>query len=110
MAFHVGQKVVCIDDRPSGTSQPCCLKRGTIYTVRALGSCPVTGRPSICLEEIIHPIHPTWRVEWAYLQERFRPVVDQRTDISIFRRMLNPTGPTKEPAQRHPSSEGLRQR
>lgn len=81
--FHVGQLVVCIDDKepvhPLAT--PGCmdgLTAGRIYTVRELsGPTWLDGRPTIKLEEIVREPDDGY---WAH---RFRPVRD--TSIEIFR-------------------------
>lgn len=86
MTFHVGQRVVCVNDR----TDPGCewwpgekLTVGMVYTVSDTGLSE-RSRPSIKLFELrrTSPWH-----EW-YHTERFRPVHD--TDISIFTAMLNP--------------------
>jgi hypothetical protein len=99
MTFHVGQKVVCVDDDPrsflhagapgvrfSGDLNG--LKKGAVYTVRAFGRYP--AYPDILcvwLEEIIRPT--AFFDEPAYVAARFRPVVERKSDISIFTAMLN---------------------
>lgn len=67
--------------------------RGSIYTVRdaRFGK---SGRQHIRLVEIVNPAaefcdappqEPWW---WA---EAFRPIVERKTDISIFTKMLKPS-------------------
>ena len=34
--FHVGQQVVCVDDRPFKDGTPCCFTRGRIYDIEAI--------------------------------------------------------------------------
>lgn len=92
MTFRVGQKVACIKAasiipyiRPHDTVN------GRIYTVRDVYACPATGKPALRFEEHINPIHPTYGVECGYFAERFRPVVERKTSISIFTQMLNPS-------------------
>lgn len=94
MTFHVGQQVVCVDDRLfncEGKVRPVCLR--AVYTIRAVrtfhhGGTEYTG---VHLDEIVNEPRPCVLgvVEWYYSPTMFRPVV--KTDISIFTAMLNPT-------------------
>lgn len=100
MTFHVGQKVVCIYGdwsvgwRTVGT--PNLPAKGAVYTIRALmrwrfGSGDT--QLACLLEEIRNPTmdwqdgdigeHPFW-------VEHFRPIVEKKTNISIFEKMLTP--------------------
>ena len=98
MAFHVGQKVVCVDDifSPSWLMAPNLPKRGHLYTIREclIHDFPADGpTPCILLNEVRND-----RRRWAsgrvyeppFWTERFRPVVERKTSISIFIRMLTP--------------------
>lgn len=95
--FHVGQKVVCVNDDPGYSSVPGNLldglKANTIYTVR--GEVHLTnGDRCIYLNEIVRPLEPAPRYgvrELPYLAARFRPIVDKKTDISIFQEMCKDT-------------------
>jgi hypothetical protein len=95
--FTVGQKVVCIDgSAPSrdvkfslGSRYP---DDGKIYTIR---ECLIWGgSPAVRLQEIVNPklnfIHEGFS-EQAFSPERFRPVIQRKTDISIFKAMLTPS-------------------
>ena len=79
--FRVGQKVVCINDvdgdakSPYGMGYANGLRKGEIYTVIAI-------RSSDCID-----VDRITRGGW--FADRFRPVVDRKTDISIFTEMLN---------------------
>lgn len=97
MNFRVGQKVVCVDDDWSRLSQVhrCCApnrpSRGNTYTIRAM-SYVVDGRQTVLLEEIKNGI-VEWKAPWgkqepAFYIGRFRPLVEKKTDISIFTEML----------------------
>jgi hypothetical protein len=97
--FYVGQKVVCInakDDVFPGTTEPwnvaCDIPtEGTIYTVRATGII-FNGLPGLKFHEIIWRglVRGLFRDDDWYWAERFRPVVERKTDISIFVKMLTP--------------------
>jgi hypothetical protein len=98
MAFHIGQKVVCIDADPTfinqhGNLDMDGLTKGCVYTIRAIGEAPFWGGTSIWLEEIHRSIEPLWMQlgEMPYDVRRFRPVVEKKTDISIFTAMLTPS-------------------
>jgi hypothetical protein len=92
--FHVGQKVVCVDAdpctyTPAGVGDLDGLTRGEIYTIRRIGESPFwSGTPNVWLVEISRPLF--FGGEPGYHTGRFRPVVERKTDISIFQAMLNP--------------------
>ncbi|MGE0290387.1 MAG: hypothetical protein AB7I42_25070 [Bradyrhizobium sp.] len=93
--FHVGQKVVCVDDqghhapwRPVSTRGLDGLKRGRVYTVRAVGRYHMVA--CIWLVEIERAVdaeHPHLG-EPGYAPIRFRPLREKKTDISVFKEML----------------------
>lgn len=94
MTFHVGQQVVCVDEKlgaASGILLPVTLR--AVYTIRATHTITWLGCEYIGLhfDEIVNVPHPSafGVVEWYYNSIQFRPVV--KTDISIFTAMLNPT-------------------
>jgi len=82
--FHVGQKVVCINDENTVS-----VEVGKVYTIKTLIDCDLPTRVG------------TWEggltlVEASpnpgtigFARSRFRPVVTRKTDISIFTSMLN---------------------
>ena len=88
--WHVGQRVVCVDDTPltllrivSGT-----LKKRDVYTIRDIIE-SVGNHPSevgLILEEI-EVIGP-WR-KCGFRPRRFRPVVRFKNDISVFTSILD---------------------
>jgi hypothetical protein len=93
MTFRVGQKVVCVDADFSmygGKAPPNLPVEGGTYTLR--GS--VTNGLCIWwrLGEISNPTRDTELgiMEPAFAARRFRPVVERKTDISIFKKMLRP--------------------
>lgn len=90
--FQVGQRVICIDDdfhqrfpEDVGTIFPV---KGQIYTVRSVEL--TRYGPAITLVEIINvdQLYEDGFGELNFLPRRFRPVVERKTDISIFTRML----------------------
>ncbi len=101
--FRVGQKVVLVDDSTRGEGLPAKVfgfavpRRGEVYTVRFVGTVGF-GRKSVLLLEEINNHHAAMMlglvIEPALAADRFRPVVERKTDIEIFRRMLNTTPET----------------
>lgn len=88
-AFHVGQKVVCIDDSIGLDGSAAPIEEGRIYTIRG-----VTKGHSVRGEGIgllFEEIPPLPAFPKGYIHSRFRPVVERKTDISIFTDMLNKT-------------------
>ncbi|WP_291869712.1 hypothetical protein [Bradyrhizobium sp.] len=89
MAFRVGQKVVCIVDGWPPIPSVVWPSKGGIYTVREMLG--VGEEPSLRLYEIQNPIVEYSNVsprEVAFVIWAFRPLVDSKTDISIFTAML----------------------
>lgn len=96
--FHVGQKVVFVDD--SGISDPKIVGnkygfvfpvKGSVYTVRAIVTSDYTGKVLLLLVEIDNREQAKatdWHKEPGVESDRFRPVIERKTDISIFTDML----------------------
>jgi hypothetical protein len=80
MTFHVGQKVVCVDaslpQNPWHCQYPLVLRK--IYTVHGHAQTQ-PSRPA-CMA-----VDGSGRV-WECF--RFRPIVERKTDISVFTAML----------------------
>lgn len=87
MAFHVGQKVVCVDARAiepftGAHGMLGDLALGSIYSVASISR---DGNGVVLhLNEILRPSNK------GYYAVRFRPVIERKTDISIFTAMLTP--------------------
>lgn len=88
MNFRIGQKVVCIDAKHLPGMRPDIpIVAGEIYTIRWIGI--LRGVPMVRVEEHFRP--NSWpEPDIPMLAERFRPVVEKKTDISIFTEMLKP--------------------
>lgn len=98
--FHVGQKVVCVRDEwitLAGESTP---KAGVIYTIRNIEAADA-GEDGVYLQlvEIVNAPRPyiDGHKESAFWSLGFRPVVERKTDISVFTEMLK-TAPETVPA------------
>lgn len=94
-SWHVGMKVVLIDDNwgprhdiARGVVNPV---KGVVYTVRSV-QMALSGFVCITLNEIRNPIlqYRSSIGERLYRAYRFRPVQTRQTDISIFTAMLSP--------------------
>lgn len=95
MTFHVGQKVVCIEGEFDQAALAISLgvalpTKGVIYTIRNFED--RGDEPCLRLIEIVNPKimhHGDIFDEPAYANDCFRPLVEKKTDISIFTAMLN---------------------
>jgi hypothetical protein len=96
MAFHPGQKVECVA-KPryspwehismwiEGTGDRAVI--GAVYTVSNVYVAH-DGEEMIELHELPQPETRSWYA--GYLAHCFRPLTEQKTDISVFVRMLTP--------------------
>lgn len=93
--FYVGQKVVCVDDEAFESDGIKRLIAGRIYTIRdmPLDIGPIgweapnyKGSGFIRLAGIFRGGSDT-----PYSLGRFHPIVESKTDISIFTAMLSPS-------------------
>lgn len=95
--WKVGDKVVCVDDRPSGLPGTDAdldgLRRGSVYTIRSIGQVPgyhpAAGLIVINLTEIHRRVRGSSNNEIGFDARRFRPVQTRKTDISQFTAMLH---------------------
>lgn len=88
MTFHVGQKVECIKAVHPEWDEPPFLTVGGVYTIENVYE-PVEGQCALELVELPQPgnalVFPGFRAE------HFRPIVERKTSIEVFERMLNPS-------------------
>lgn len=95
--FHVGQRVVCL--RSGWKPQVCWLcapEVGEEYIIRTIDD--YSGRPGLRFHWLINPpfdfrdgfIEPAFVATNLDGSLNFRPVVERKTDISIFTALLNP--------------------
>lgn len=99
VSFHVGQKVVCIDAKNTTWRRKKFLglfsylvwsselEEGNVYTVTQVfyGHDPLSGREGMAVTVAEAPNLPGS----GFRVTRFRPLVERKTDISIFTSMLN---------------------
>lgn len=96
MGFHVGQKVVCIkrgkweSSHPEGRvpkseTQPVF---GRVYTIREIEPFIIDGYQGLLFEEIFNPLGES-PLEVCFNASRFRPIIERKTDISIFTKILD---------------------
>jgi hypothetical protein len=87
--FHVGQKVACIAlaASPYGEAVP---QVGSVYTIREVCDGQELG-PCYRLIEIANPPmdYSDGHRECDFTHRLFRPVIDRKTDIAIFQRILD---------------------
>jgi hypothetical protein len=82
MVFYVGQKVVCVDAKPRKFKPK--LIEGNIYTIVGFSKKSKDGTV------FLHEVKAEHEDEgWGFYRDRFRPVVEKKTNISIFEAMLN---------------------
>lgn len=86
--FRVGQKVVCVDAGPTDAGLPSILTKDAVYTIASIKE--FWGGLGVRLIEITLPDYAPRHVN-AWKAERFRPVVERKTDISVFTQLLKPT-------------------
>lgn len=86
MAWRVGMKVVCVDASDRGFTMASwgadIPVEGEIYTVLDVLDC--YGIEGLLLKEIRNT--PDWM--YAYNSDRFRPLVERKTDISFAHEIL----------------------
>lgn len=88
--FNVGQKVVCIWDGWNFSVSVIWPLKGKIYTIREIECSDFDGF-YLRFIEITNPIiaYPDGRIEEeAFTSNFFRPLIERKTDISIFHKIL----------------------
>jgi hypothetical protein len=89
MTFRVGQKVVRVAGVQVSDVPPPPLN--TPVTVSNVYMTPVG---ELAVEILEYPAPETDEYFAGFAAEKFRPVVERKTDISIFQRMLSPNKET----------------
>jgi len=93
--FVVGQKVVCVYDHfytedceilgISGFQLPAL---GEILVIRDILLDEIFQSPSLLFEGLTNPLHPYFKCEFGFTPRAFRPLVEKKTDISVFQKVL----------------------
>lgn len=95
MKFHVGQKVVCVDASRTWLGKRVPLRHNTIYTIGRVNSwTDPDGDYGVSVLEVAAPDDDYHLPEFKAC--RFRPVTDNRTDISVFTALLKPQRQTED--------------
>ncbi len=97
--FHIGQKVVAVKraDIPKPIVEGVArITAGSVLTIRAIQTmmrCVGEVQTGLIFEEIRNEvINTSWGLfEFDYDYRFFRPIAERKTDISVFRAMLNPS-------------------
>jgi hypothetical protein len=90
MTFRVGQKVVCVDASVGKNIAIKLLVVGHVYTIKRISHGYSDGGYGLHMAELPELYSALGQtIGWAF--DRFRPIVERKTDISIFTAMLNPT-------------------
>lgn len=97
--FHVGQKVVCIFPGPwiNSRGESFIVDTpilNTVYTIRGFLDIKGIDLLGVYLNEITNPeidcgLLYGW-LEPAWLHSNFRKIIERKTDISVFQKMLTP--------------------
>lgn len=98
--FQIGQKVVCVAETSCGGYGDEILPVvGAVYTVRGIdlnrSGCKCPTGLWLCEIRNKERYYTDGLDECSFASDRFRPLIERKTDISIFKKMLTPT---KEPA------------
>lgn len=102
--FHVGQKVCLARQFSQGELSRAAVDsvalpvKGMVYTIRAFDDqTSVGGGLGLWICEVVNPPHWTNGIEPSFWVDLFEPVVERKTDISIFTDILK-TSKQKVPA------------
>lgn len=88
MAFHVGQKVVCVDDSPSSKGVVPKVVKGRVYTIISFEGTDAWGDEGYLVAEAEPSKAQGHR--YGFRGNRFAPYQERKTDISVFTEMLKP--------------------
>lgn len=100
MTFRVGQKVVCVKEpsRDPLNTNEVVPTLGNIYTIRSIAE--YIGGTGVRVFEIVNApcLYADGFMEVAFAAFCFRPLVERKTDITIFHRILDEAS-TKSPSK-----------
>ena len=86
--FHIGQHVVCVDDKPCGGKvyDLAGIRRGSVYTVRAVATDYEFSQGVESAVWLVEVERFQYFADPPFAAARFRPVVESKIDI--FRALL----------------------
>lgn len=87
--FYVGQKVCCVYINPQDGETGPRARIGAVYTIAEIFASESDGEEMLQFKEMRFDGDLWFEPGWP--ARNFRPVVDRKTDISIFKAMLNPS-------------------
>lgn len=101
--YYEGQKVVCVNDHFEARHHPKCTgliwpNDGAVYTIRSFEAIKNSYGKDVVILRFTEFSNPA--IKWAnislpiepgYARHRFRPLQKRKTDIQIFKAMLNPS-------------------
>jgi hypothetical protein len=95
MPFHLGQKIICVNDKwlaPFGLVPPILPKKGAVYHFAGVDVAPGKLGGYLFVAEIPKEqnIPPFFSVTVGYGAWHFRPLDERQTDISVFQKLILP--------------------
>ena len=95
--FHIGQRVICVDAKGTHVLEIAELQERAIYVVRWTGS--MADFKYYCDSEKYAPNEAGVRItgivrgteDFPFAAWRFRPLIERKTDISVFEEILRST-------------------
>lgn len=100
--FRVGQKVVCVDASDQ-FNRKFPVTKSKIYTIQAIvEAIDFKGDGGACafLYDLGRDVCPIMGEQMPFALRRFRPIVERKTDISVFTEMLRrESAPSSLPAE-----------
>ena len=98
MSFRVGMKVVRVGSKRSCENlwiaeniKFTYPKIGDVVTIKTINDWPRWTILTFCEHDNSHLAGVVSEIEPGFGSEHFRPIVERKTDISIFKRMFNPS-------------------
>jgi len=99
VTFRIGQKVVRVSSSGE-TYEHAWLRKisfsypeiGEVVTIKTINDWPKWTLLTFCEHDNSHLVGKVSKIEPGFGAEHFRPIVEQTTDISIFKKMLKPQG------------------
>jgi hypothetical protein len=84
-------KVVCVDDRRAANWRQQYIRRGNVYVIASVGGAEPHDPDKLFSESYVTVTLVGIKKSGHFASLRFRPAVEHKTDISVFKALLNPT-------------------